>query len=221
MSAGDWLRLPGARAFFDALIDGEARFRWSAKDVLVLMCGECNLMPLDHPNAFGYEGLTQIGKTELRNLGWRVETMGAFCKAPPAVQVEYAGRYFEDWRVRLHVEQWTSPGLLWQCNLMPATIATPGAAVFDRDKWRKGWEANRWLDLNADGKVSTDELTQALLTRAVPQSQPRFDLAVQGLAAVRALRATPTLFLGDAANAPDMRDANRSELDDDPPPDAA
>lgn len=180
-----WLQLDAGRPFYEALLDGEERFAWRAEDVVLLIAGECDLLLLERPNAHGYEGLTQIGPRELRALGWRVDTMGPFCKAAPHVQIEYTGRYFEDWRERLGIARWESAGHLWAANLAPAHSKRVDRVVYSELEHPAQYRANRWLDLDGDRVIERDELDEALLTIAVPRCRARYELALEGLRTVR------------------------------------
>jgi hypothetical protein len=181
---GEWLTLPEANAFYEALIYYGDEGAWDPVDMITLMAGECDLIRLERPNAHGYQGPTQIGARELRNLGWK-DAWGAFCKAPPATQVEYAARYFAEWRARLKIKRWTSAGHLWACNLAPAHLTRADGVVYDQLTHPKQVAANRWLDRNRDGIITRDELTDALLRVAVPRCRARYELALASLAEVR------------------------------------
>lgn len=186
--ASAWLQLESGRLFYEGLLDREEPCRWRAEDVILLMAGECDLILLDHPNAYGYQGLTQIGVNELASLGWKTITMGPFCLAPPHVQLEYTGRYFNYWRRRYGIERWDSAGHLESANLAPAHLLRVDGVVYSQMQHQAQYRANRWLDLNKDGVITRDELTKALLTQSVPRCQARYDLALANLAKVRAER---------------------------------
>ena len=188
MSKSDWLELPAAQAFYEALLDREDSHRWRAEDVITLIAGECDLILMRTPNSHGYQGLTQIGRSELRALGWR-DSWGPFCLAPPDVQVEYTGRYFEGWRRRLAFERWESAGHLWAANLAPAHSKRLDRVVYSELEHPAQYRANRWLDLDGNGVITRDELTEALLTKAVPRCRARYDLALRGLTTVSEERA--------------------------------
>ncbi len=185
VAGGEWLVMPGAAPFFEALVEHGALGAWDPVDMLTLMAGECDLILMDRPNSHGYQGLTQIGSKELRALGWK-DAWGAFCKAPPAVQVEYTARYFADWRIRLGIVRWTSPGHLWACNLAPAHLTRVDGVVYSEMAHGAQYRANRWLDRNGDGVITRDELTMALELTAVPRCIARYKLARAGLAYVQA-----------------------------------
>jgi pimeloyl-ACP methyl ester carboxylesterase len=180
-----WLSLDAGRPFYEAILEREGSHAWRAEDVVLLIAGECDLILMDRPNAHGYQGLTQIGKNELRALGWR-DTWGPFCQAAPDVQIEYTGRYFQGWRERLGLERWESAGALWAANLAPAHSKRVDRVVYAELEHPAQYRANKWLDLNGDGVIHREELTEALRTKAVPRCRIRYDLAIRNLAKVRA-----------------------------------
>lgn len=182
----DWLRLPLSEPFYSALLSRESTCLWRAEDVILLIAGECDLILMDKPNSYGYQGLTQIGSIGLWNLGWRESSDGQFCHAAPEVQVDYAGRYFDYWRHKYALRGWGSAGQLWACNLAPSHLINHDGIVFSELNEPAQYRANRWLDLSKDGLITQDELTKALLTLSVPRTEGRYQLALDALASVRA-----------------------------------
>lgn len=221
MTAADdaaWLDLETGRAFYDALLDREPTHMWRAEDVVLLIAGETDLIRMTRPNSHGYAGPTQLGKAQLKALGW-TGTSEEFCLAEPAVQIDFAGRYFQEWRVRLGLKRWESAGALWFCNLAPAHLKRPDGVVYSELEHGAQYRANRWLDLNGDKVIHVDELTQALLTKAVPRCRVRYDLAIRNLARVRAARGQWTEK--DLTLHPDLRDPHLSEVNFGKDPEAA
>lgn len=157
--------------------------------MLTLMAGECDLLLVPRPNAHGYQGLTQMGQRELAAVGWVTDRMGLFCAAPAEVQIVYSARYFAQKGVKL----WTSAGHLWLANLAPNHLTRTDGVVYAELTHGAQYRANRWLDLNRDGVITTDELTRALETISVPRCQARYDLAMAGLAEARLRPYTPNV----------------------------
>jgi len=188
---GEWLTLPRARPFFESLVRLGDEGAWSPRAMITLIAGECDLILMERPNAHGYQGLTQIGSSELRSLGWDQATRGAFCKAAPEVQIEYTARYFAAKRKLFGFERWRSAGHLWAANLAPAHLARVDGVVYGELESGPQYRANRWLDLDHDGLITCDELTTALETVSVPRCRARYDLALASLAEVLGESAQP------------------------------
>ena len=82
------------------------------------------------------------------------------------------------------------------------------------------FRANRWLDLDRDGVITRDELTDALVNVAVPRTRGRHALALEGLAAVMGEAETKPARTY-AANAQHAVVVTLRRPGGDPPPDAA
>lgn len=178
--ADDWLTFPTCRTFMELLLDLGATGHWQPEDMLTLMAGECSLVSVK--NSHGYEGLTQIGPSELRELGWDAVAMGEFWKALPEVQIQYTAAYFSEWRRRKQIQEWTSAGHLWMCNLAPAHLGSK--VVYSELASPVQYRANRWLDANGDKTITVGELDLSL-QKAVRACKTRYMLALEGLQRVQ------------------------------------
>jgi hypothetical protein len=146
--------------------------------MILLIAGECEFQSVR--NRYGYEGLTQIGQSELRGLGWDTVAQGPFFKARPEVQMPITARYFAEWRRRLKIPRWESAGHLWACNLAPAHLKRVDGVVYSEMEHAAQYRANKWLDLNRDGVITRDELTRALGIAAA-KCRADYELALAGL----------------------------------------
>jgi hypothetical protein len=126
----------------------------------------------------------------LHNLGWcpgRPEydaAKGYFHLAPVKVQLEYARRYFEDWRRRFGLGRWDSRVQLYLANLLPARIpiATgPEIAVLERVRWPSAYKVNAGLDRNRDGRITVSELDFFVESATTGRAKGQYIVAWEGL----------------------------------------
>jgi len=194
-SGPQWLLLPDARPFYEALCDFGDAGHWQPEHMLALFAAESDLTPLAR-NKYQYQGLSQLGEKELRNLGWRPESMGDFCAARPEVQVQYTAAYYAEWRRQHRIPEWTSPGHLMAANLAPAHLARADQVVYSRKEHPKQYRANEICDRNGDGVIDWQDCSDYVTWVVNARCPARFQLALTGLNQVRALR-----LAGDALDA--------------------
>lgn len=155
----DWLDAPGD--FFPRLVRYADKGNFNPFDMLKLIGGESDFYawagkpsPL-RPLGSNYQGLTQIGKSELKHLGWKEAVHGPFWKMSAAEQLLYTARYYAG----KNVARWESAGHLLAANLAPGHLTRADRVVYTRKDHLKPYMANEKVDMNKDGVIDWDDCT--------------------------------------------------------------
>ncbi len=168
--------------------------RYRAEDLAAVMAAESDLR-CDAGNPSGAKGLTQMMPSTLRALGWERDpayphAKGDYCAAPVYVQLQYAAKYFSQWRHRFRIPRWESRVQMFLANFLPAELPHAGepAHVLAEDQGKRAlvYRQNVTLDRDRNGRIDVAEaaafVTSAVLTRA----RSRYLAALGGLALARA-----------------------------------
>lgn len=155
----------------------------------------------DAPNreGSGAVGLTQVMPDVLKALNWRPGTSayddvaGDFGKAPISVQLEFAYRYFREWRRRFGLARWRSRAQMYLCNFLPADLphGADGSFVLAQDQGRrpKVYEQNwKALDRDRDGKILVQEIELFLVDAITRRARRAFSVFLDGVARARGRR---------------------------------
>lgn len=182
-----WLTWPSSRAFFAALIECGEKGKWAPEHMLELIACECDFRSVR--NKQGYQGLTQIGNSELRSFGWKPKD-GAFYVAPHDVQIRRGTfPYFEQKRknpiCRVPASGWEDSAHLWHANLAPAHVGREDGLVYDRSTHRSEYNANARLDTDNDGVITREDLRAAIAV-ACAENHASMMAAYASLASARA-----------------------------------
>lgn len=147
----------------------------------------------------GAKGLTQMMPSVLEALGWRPGTPafdvcdGDFGKAPVSIQLEFAYRYFREWRKRFGLARWRTRAQMYLANFLPADLphGADGSFVLAADQGRrpKVYAQNwRGLDRNRDGKILVAEVELFLVDAISRRARQPFAVFLEGVQRARARR---------------------------------
>lgn len=121
-------------------------------------------LPAERYNAVG---LIQFMPATLLGLGWR-NGYEAFKHLSASQQLPYVIAFFSPWQKT--GAPWDSAGRLYQACFLPATLATQRdpSEVLVAKAGRLGWayEANMTFDHDGDGRITIQELTDAIQRNA-------------------------------------------------------
>jgi hypothetical protein len=170
-------------------------------------------------NPSGAKGLTQMMPSTLSALNWRAGTApydaaaGDFCRAPVAVQLAMAFKYFREWRKRFSLVRWRNRAQLFLANFLPADLPHAGQPDFvlaqDQGRRSRVWEQNRPLDRNRDGRIAVSEIELFLATAVTGRAREPYLVYLEGVQRARQRRGRPSvteLILGDDRGLRDVRD---------------
>src|SRR6185436_12258353 len=152
----------------------------------------------------GARGLPQMMGDTLWRLGWRVGSPafeaadGDFRRAPVRVQLDFAFRYFADWRHRFGLRRWESFTQLYLANFLPTEIphAHDGSYLLaGQGKRPKVYLQNVGLDRNHDGRIEVREAEAFVLAAIRGRAKERYETALRGLRRAKE-RAQPRLPFG-------------------------
>jgi hypothetical protein len=125
-----------------------------------LVACECDLYP-HVKNRYGYMGITQIGQSELLELGYLDPR--PFHTLLPSEQLGWSFKYFDGWRYRkLGGATWLSAGQMWSANLAPARLGRPDGLVYSKVDNPGQYAPNSWTDVNRDGVIDIHDLQDAI-----------------------------------------------------------
>jgi len=142
----------------------------------------------------GARGLPQLMPETLRGLGWRKsdpafnEAHGEFAKAPVRVQLQYAAKYFGDWRYRFRLPRWENRGQMFLANFLPAELPhgrDPAWVVAGQGKRPLVVTQNRVMDRNRDGAINLAEVALYVEDAIRTRAREAFLTALIGIARAR------------------------------------
>lgn len=202
---------------YDYFVDGTRRGAMEGETLFEVMGAESEITK-DIPNRMGSgaNGLTQMMRETLWNLGWRQghkifdAVGGDFGKAPIKTQLDFAFRYFAEWRSRFNLPRWQNRAQLYLANFLPAEVpyAADGKYVLAGQGKRPAvYRQNPGLDRNRDGKIEVAEADAFVLDAVRGRAKKRFEVAMEGLARARARLVLPFEKPSEPAGLPRLRDA--------------
>lgn len=201
---------------YDAFLDGCEAGQIPPVALAKVIAAESEFV-CNAPNRYGSgaEGLTQMMPETLRHLGWHPGAIdydrvrGVFCRSPVRVQLQYAFRYFQDWRRRFGLRRWEGVPQLFLANFLPVAVphAADGRYVLAGQGRRMAVMAqNAGLDLNRDGRIVVDE-AEAFVEGAVTGRAARpFLVCLAGLRAALGRRQRPYEYPSEPSGQPALRD---------------
>lgn len=163
----------------------EAKGYLKGEWMLGVMASESGLDTRAYNKNGGAQGINQMMPQVLRNMHLAVD---GYRDLPASKQMEYAIRYFEEWRTRFKLPAWSCRESLYLCNFLPALlpVATlPDSIVVDRDRAPAIYNANPGLDANHDGRITLGELGITIDHAINGYAKVRYEMALKSYAEVK------------------------------------
>jgi hypothetical protein len=181
---------------YDLFLELARDGRFEAEDLAAVMATESELRHCS-PNTAGSgaRGLTSLMPDTLRGLGWRAgdpahdAAGGDFCAAPVYVQLQYAAKYFAEWRSRFRLARWTSRTQMFLANFLPAELPharDPQWVVAGQGKRELVVTQNTAMDRNRDGAINVAEVAAFVDDAVRTRARARYLTALGGIALARA-----------------------------------